>query len=67
MQRFNAERLMPIRYKTNRAIFSIDNQGNIIIELIAYKSKYQEDRVVDMCRISKDGGRIETYQPDSSR
>lgn len=65
--RFNAERLMPTRYKTKNAILTVDNQSNVIIELIKYKTKYQEDRIVDMCRISRDGGRIETYQPDPGR
>lgn len=63
----NAERLLPTRYKTKKVILTIDAQANIIVELIRFKSKYNADRVVDVCRISKDGQRIEVYQPDSGR
>lgn len=63
----NAERLLPTRYKTKKVILTIDALGNIIVELIRFKSKYNADRIVDVCRISKDGQRIEVYQPDAGR
>lgn len=61
----NSDRLLPTRFKTKTAILSILPMGEVVVELI--KSKYNEDRVVDVCRISKDGLRIVVYQPDAGR
>lgn len=61
----NSERLLPTRFKTKTAILSILTFGEVVVELI--KSKYNEERVVDVCRISKDGLRIVVYQPDAGR
>lgn len=61
----NSERLLPTRFKTKTAILSILPLGEVVVEMI--KSKYNEDRVVDVCRISKDGLRIVVYQPDAGR
>lgn len=63
----NSERLLPTRFKTKTAILSILPVGEVVVELIKYKDKYNEDRVVDVCRISKDGLRIVVYQPDAGR
>lgn len=60
-------RLMPTRHKTRSAILSILPLGEVVVELIKFKSKYNEERVVDVCRISNDGLRIVTYQPDAGR
>lgn len=67
VDQLNAERLLPTRYKTKKAILSIDSTGRVIVELIRFKSKLKQDRVVDVCRISRDGARIEIYQPDPGR
>ncbi|XP_055322215.1 serine/threonine-protein kinase PLK4 [Sitodiplosis mosellana] len=61
----NSERLLPTRFKTKACILSILFLGEVVVELV--KSKYNEDRVVDVCRISKDGLRIVVYQPDAGR
>lgn len=63
----NTLRLQPTRYKTKNAIMSIMSSGEVIIEFIKCKSKMNEDRVVDICRISNDGRRIIIYQPDPGR
>ncbi|XP_031631737.1 serine/threonine-protein kinase PLK4 [Contarinia nasturtii] len=63
----NSERLLPTRFKTKTAILSISSLGEVVVELIKYKEKYNEERVVDVCRISKDGLRIVVYQPDAGR
>lgn len=64
---FSSERLLPTRHKTKNAILSILPSGEVVIEFIKYKSKYKEHRIVDVCRISKDGQRIVIYQPDAER
>lgn len=63
----NSERLLPTRFKTKTAILSILSMGEVVVEIIKYKEKYNEERVVDVCRISKDGLRIVVYQPDAGR
>ena len=60
-------RLLPTRHKTKNAILSIQNSGEVVIEFIKHKSRYKEDRVIDVCRISADGLRFVLYQPDSGR
>lgn len=63
----NSNRLLPTRFKTKTAILSILPLGEVVVELIKFKEKYNEYRVVDVCRISKDGLRIVVYQPDAGR
>lgn len=63
----NTLRLQPTRYKTKNAIMSIMRSGEVVIEFIKCKSKMNEDRIVDICRISNDGRRIIIYQPDPGR
>lgn len=67
VDQLNAERLLPTRYKTKKAILSIDGAGQVVVEVLRFKSKLRQDRVIDVCRISKDGSRIEIYQPDPGR
>lgn len=62
-----SDRLLPTRFKTKNAILSILTLGEVVVEMIKFKAKYNEDRVVDVCRISKDGLRIVVYQPDAGR
>ncbi|XP_012155666.1 serine/threonine-protein kinase PLK4 isoform X2 [Ceratitis capitata] len=63
----NTERLLPTRYKTKNAIMSILIGGEVTLEFIKYKSRLREDRITDICWISKDGMRITIYQPDPGR
>ncbi|KAH8419639.1 hypothetical protein KR222_011625, partial [Zaprionus bogoriensis] len=63
----NTLRLQPTRYKTKNAIMSILKSGEVVIEFIKCQSKVNEDRVVDICRISSDGRNIIIYQPDPGR
>ncbi|KAM8708019.1 hypothetical protein ACLKA7_015053 [Drosophila subpalustris] len=63
----NTLRLQPTRYKTKNAIMSIVANGEVVIEFIKCKSKMNEDRIIDVCRISNDGRRIIIYQPDPGR
>lgn len=63
----NTARLQPTRYKTKSAIMSILKHGEVVIEFIKYRSKYNADRVTDVCWISGDGKRIVVYHSDSGR
>lgn len=64
---FTTDRLLPTRHTTKNAILSILSSGEVVIEFTKFKSKYNENRVVDVCRITKDGLRIVIYQPDAGR
>lgn len=63
----NTCRLLPTRHKTKNAIMSILRTGEVVIEFTKYKTKYKEDRIVDVCWVSNDGQKIVIYQPDSGR
>lgn len=63
----NSSRLQPARHRTKAVILSILPFGEVVVEIIKYKSKYNEHRVVDVCKISKDGLRVVVYQPDAGR
>lgn len=63
----NTCRLLPTRHKTKNAIMSILRTGEVVIEFTKYKTKYKEDRIVDVCWVSKDGQKIVIYQPDIGR
>lgn len=63
----NSMRLLPTRHRTKNAILSISSSGEVIMEFIKFKAKYREDRIVDVCKISKDGQRIVLFQPEVGR
>lgn len=62
-----SDRLLPRRLKIKTIIFSILPSGEIVVESVKFKKKYNEERVVEVFRISKDGLRIVVYQPDAGR
>lgn len=66
---FSTIRLQPTRHKTKNVILSILDEppGEVALEFIKYKSKYGEERVFDVCRISSDGLRIALYQPNDGK
>lgn len=62
----NAERLLPTRYETKKAILSIDGRGRVLVELLRSKAPAKPaQRPADICRISRDGMRIEIVQADA--
>nr|XP_019933307.2 serine/threonine-protein kinase PLK4 [Aedes albopictus] len=63
----NTARLLPNRHKTKNAILSIRSSGEVVLEFIKFKTRYKEDRVVDVCRISSDGLRFVLYHPDGGK
>uniref|UniRef100_A0A182YPS4 Serine/threonine-protein kinase SAK n=1 Tax=Anopheles stephensi TaxID=30069 RepID=A0A182YPS4_ANOST len=66
--RFDTLRLLPTRNRTKYVILSIvAESGEVVLEFLKPRGRNQEDRVVDVCRISGDGLRFMLYQPDGSR
>lgn len=63
---FSTKRLLPTRHKTKNAILTIESNGGVVIEFIKFKPKYNEDRIVDVCRISGDGQNIIIYSLNAS-
>lgn len=63
----NTARLLPNRHKTKNAILSIRSSGEVVLEFIKFKTRYKENRVVDVCRISSDGLRFVLYHPDGGK
>lgn len=61
-----ADRLPTISHKTRNAILKIDSSG-VIVQFIKKKGKDREERVVEICKISKDGMKIIIYSVDKER
>lgn len=57
MPPLNAERLQPTRHHTKNAVLSIVENSEVVVELTKKKLN-NEERVVDVCRISSDGLRV---------
>lgn len=64
---FCTDRLLPTRHKTKNAILTIESDGSVVIEFFKFKSKYNEERIIDVCRISRNGQNIIVYQPNGGR
>lgn len=56
MPPLNSSRLQAARHKTNKAVLSILESGEVVIEFI--KKKGKDEKITDCCRISKDGIRV---------
>ncbi|XP_053664295.1 serine/threonine-protein kinase PLK4 [Anopheles marshallii] len=66
--RFDTLRLLPTRHRTKFVILSIVAEcGEVVLEFLKPRGRQQEDRVVDVCRISGDGIRFMLYQPNGNR
>ncbi|KOB74646.1 Polo-like kinase 4 [Operophtera brumata] len=61
-----ADRLPSISHKTRNAILKIEPSG-VIVEFIKKKGKEREEKVVEICKISKDGMKIVIYMVDNNR
>ncbi|KAI5637974.1 protein kinase domain-containing protein [Phthorimaea operculella] len=59
-----AERLPAISHRTRNAILKIE-ASSVIVEFIKKKGKDREEKVVEVCEISKDGMKIFIYTPDN--
>ncbi|KAG5684343.1 hypothetical protein PVAND_013578 [Polypedilum vanderplanki] len=62
-------RLQPTRHQMKNVVMSIMNEprGEVVVELLKYKAKSDEYRVMEVCRISNDGLRIVIYQPNKGK
>ncbi|CAK1552015.1 unnamed protein product [Leptosia nina] len=58
-----ADRLPSISHRTRNAILKIESAG-VSVEFIKKKGKGREERVVEICNISKDGMKIVISNPD---
>lgn len=65
----NTARLQPTRFKTKTCILSIVDEppGEVVIEFTKFRPKYNEERVIEVCRISNDGLRIVLCQLNSGK
>ncbi|XP_029160942.1 serine/threonine-protein kinase PLK4 [Nylanderia fulva] len=57
----NTNRLQPTRHRTNNAIFTILDHGEVCIEFM--RRKNGKEKINDVCRISGDGLRVVLYKP----
>lgn len=48
----NTTRILPTRHKTNKMILSISNEGSVIVEMIKFSTKLNEDRIMEVLKIS---------------
>uniref|UniRef100_A0A182KGS1 Serine/threonine-protein kinase PLK4 n=1 Tax=Anopheles christyi TaxID=43041 RepID=A0A182KGS1_9DIPT len=66
--RFDTMRLLPTRHRTKHVILTIVAEGgDVVLEFLKPRGRNQEDRVVDVCRISGDGIKFILYHPDGNR
>ncbi|XP_059054200.1 serine/threonine-protein kinase PLK4 [Achroia grisella] len=61
-----AERLPNISHRTRNAVLKIEASG-VIVEFIKKKGKDREEKVVEICKISKDGMKIIIYTVDNCK
>ncbi|KAJ0180554.1 hypothetical protein K1T71_003958 [Dendrolimus kikuchii] len=61
-----ADRLPAISHRTRNAILKIDSTG-VVVEFIKKKGKDREEKIVEICKISKDGMKIIIYSTDNNK
>ncbi|CAK1581877.1 unnamed protein product [Parnassius mnemosyne] len=61
-----SERLPTISHRTRNAILKIEPSG-VSVEFIKKKGKNREEKVVEICKISKDGMKIIIYSVDKDK
>lgn len=61
-----SERLPTISHRTRNAILKIEPSG-VSVEFIKKKGKNREEKVVEICKISKDGMKIIIYSVDKEK
>ncbi|VVC40742.1 Protein kinase domain,Protein kinase-like domain,Protein kinase, ATP binding site,Plk4, first [Cinara cedri] len=65
--RLTTARLQKHRHKTKNKVLSILNNGEVCVEFIKMKLKSNEERVVEVFRISPDGQQMAIYKPNKDR
>ncbi|KAL6427074.1 hypothetical protein ACFW04_009329 [Cataglyphis niger] len=60
----NSNRLQPTRHRTNNAILTLLDNGEVCIEFV--KRKNGKEKISNVCRISGDGLRVVLYKPSTS-
>ncbi|XP_046964911.1 serine/threonine-protein kinase PLK4 [Vanessa cardui] len=61
-----ADRLPTISHRTRNAILKIE-PSEVVVEFIKRKGKEREERIVEICKISKDGMKIIIYTIDKEK
>ncbi|CAG9783770.1 unnamed protein product [Diatraea saccharalis] len=61
-----AERLPNISHRTRNAILKIESEA-VTVEFIKKKGKDREEKVVEVCKITKDGMKIIIYTADNNK
>lgn len=61
-----ADRLPTISHRTRNAILKIESNG-VIVEFIKKKGKDREEKIVEVCKISKDGMRVIIQSVDKEK
>lgn len=61
-----ADRLPTISHRTRNAILKIEPLG-VTVEFIKKKGKNREEKIVEVCKISKDGMKIVIFKPDTEK
>lgn len=61
-----ADRLPDITHRTRNAILKIE-ADSVIVEFIKKKGKEREERVAEVCKVSKDGMKIIVYSIDGNK
>lgn len=61
-----ADRLPVISHRTRNAILKIETD-RVVVEFIKKKGKEREEKIIEICKISKDGMKIVIYAVDSTK
>lgn len=61
-----ADRLPTISHRTRNAILKIESDS-VVVEFIKKKGRDREEKVVEICKISKDGMKIVIYSLDNAK
>lgn len=61
-----ADRLPTISHRTRNAILKIEPEG-VVVEFIKKKGKEREEKVVEVCKISKDGMKVIVYGVENAK
>ncbi|XP_065335960.1 serine/threonine-protein kinase PLK4 [Cloeon dipterum] len=61
----NTTRLQPVRHQTKKAVLTILETGEVVVEFL--RKGLTSEKVMDVCRISGDGLRVILYRPNKGK
>ncbi|CAL1530889.1 unnamed protein product [Lymnaea stagnalis] len=65
LEPFNTERLRPVRQRMKNAVVHIQENGDVCMEFL--RREGQDDRVLDVILITKDGRKMKVYVPPKTQ